>query len=439
MIMLTLMLLTGLAGAQEPSTAFVHARIVDGRGGPPLENATLLVQGKRITAVGAGVAVPRGARRVECAGRTLLPGLISDHSHVGQVQGVQNGAAFYTRDNVRRELAQFSRYGVTTVTALGNNAPLFGELRREAHRGLLGGSDLLGVEQGIGVPQGAPPQDMLKVGPDQLFRPATPEAARRAVGLMASRHTDLVKLWLDDFGGKLPVKMKPAVYRAVIEESHRRGLRVAAHVHDLEDAEAIVAAGADILAHGVRDQTVPAALIERLKRKKIWYIATLQLDDAAVAWADQASWSRAPWVQKGLSAPLRRQFASPAWRARTRSGAQADAARRSLEFNLKNLKLLFDAGVPLGFGTDSGATPLRVPGVAEHRELELMVQAGLTPLQALSVATRGAANLMHLSDRGVLAAGKRADLLLVQGDPSTDIQNVHQVVGVWMQGKAVKL
>jgi imidazolonepropionase-like amidohydrolase len=93
--------------------------------------------------------------------------------------------------------------------------------------------------------------------------------------------------------------------------------------------------------------------------------------------------------------------------------------------------------VKIGFGTDSGAAPLRIPGFAEHRELELTVEAGPTPLQAITLATRNAAELLHLDDRGVIAAGKRADLLVVDGDPSKSIADVNRIESVWQRGKQV--
>jgi imidazolonepropionase-like amidohydrolase len=104
---------------------------------------------------------------------------------------------------------------------------------------------------------------------------------------------------------------------------------------------------------------------------------------------------------------------------------------------MKNIKTLFDAGVNVGFGTDSGATPLRIAGFAEHRELKLLTEAGLTPLQAIQTATRNAAALLHLDDRGVITPGKLADLLVVDGDPSKDIAALDNVESVWRRGKKV--
>ncbi|KDE20348.1 amidohydrolase [Acetobacter aceti 1023] len=423
-----------LAASLPAPVALTHVRIVDGTGATPIEDATLVMQGDHILALGKNVAIPKHAKVLDRSGDTLLPGIISDHSHVGQYEGVTTGPEFYTRANIIAALDQYRHYGVTTVTALGNNVPdVFDPLRKEAHAGQTP-ADLFGVDQGIGVPKGAPP---VHVAPNQLFRPRTVGEAREAVNTMADEGTDLVKIWVDDFDGTLPVKMSPDIIAAVVDESHKRKLRVAAHIHDLEDAQHVVAAGVDILAHGVRDKPVTPELIAQLKSRGIWYIATLQLDEATTAWADRMPWTQTPFAMAGLSAPLLQQINNPAWQAQHKAGKQADFARTSLAMNLQNLKTLHDAGVKIGFGTDSGATPLRVPGVAEHRELALTVQAGLTPLETLHIATQNAADLLNLSDRGVLAAGKRADLLIVAGNPAANIADADRIVETWENGNAM--
>lgn len=417
------------------TVAITGVRLVDGTGATPIENAAIVMTGGRIVSAGRDIEIPADARRIDHSGRTVVPGLISTHSHVGQVGGTSMGAKNYTREVITAELAQFGRYGVTTVVALGNNGPLFATLREEAHAGTLAGADLFGVMQGIGVPNGAPPQESLKVAPNQLFRPDTPDEAREAIDRMAAANTDLVKLWLDNFGGLLPVKMKPEIYRAVIEQSHKHGLRVAAHVHDLDDALAIIDAGADIIAHGIRDKPVTPELIEKMKAKGVWYVPTLALDDATFIWAAAPEWTTTDFVRKALSPELAAQVDDPAWRAKVLKEPRTAAARRSLAMNLQNLRTLHDAGVKIGFGTDSGATPLRVPGVAEHRELALMIEAGLPPAEAVTIATRNAAELMRLDDRGTIETGKRADLIVLDGDPSAEITFSKRIVEVWARGR----
>ena len=430
-------LLPASAWAQKPApVALTHVRLIDGTGAPPVDDATIVIADGKIAEVLPGCKAPPLAELRDLRGKVVVPGLISDHSHVGQVRGVTTGAANYTRETIEAELRRYRDYGVTTIVALGSNGALFQEIRAEAHAGATEGADLFGVDRGIGVPDGGPPQAMIKVGPDQLLRPRDVEEARAAVDAMADRKTDLVKIWVDDFGGAVPAKMTPEVYKAVIERAHARGVRVAAHIHDLADAKAVVDAGVDVIAHGVRDLPVDREFIDALKARGVWYVATLALDDASFAWADQAPWTRTPFARAALSPELARQVDDPEWRAKVLADPRLKGSRSSLAMNQKNLKTLFDAGVKLGFGTDSGATPLRVAGIAEHRELALMVEAGLTPLQALTLATSGAAGALKLDDRGRIAPGLRADLGVFDADPSQDVANSSSIRETWIRGRA---
>jgi len=432
-----------VSGARAETVVFDHARVIDGTGGPVREDVSVLVEGGQIVQVGGVVGPVPGMRRVDLTGKTMVPGLISDHSHVGLVSGTQSGTANYTRANILGALVQYTRYGVLTVTALGlNKSPLFDVLRREQHEGRNPGADLYGVDQGISAPDGIPPVGVFHIGGDQIYRPATPGEARADVDRMVGEGTDLVKLWVDDFrndvvGAKGYPELSPAVYRAAIEEAHRDRTRVAVHIHDLEVAKSVVAAGADILAHGVRDRAVDGVLIGALKRRGVWYIATLDLDEANYLFAEHPEWLRDPFLLAGLNPALKAQFADPAWRAKTLAAKTTPASRYALSVNQRNLLTLYRAGVKIGFGTDSGASATRIPGFAEHRELALTVAAGLTPLQAITLATGNAAALLGLPDRGVIAMGKRADLLIVEGTPDRNIADMDRIDQVWQRGEKV--
>lgn len=421
--------------AKEPPVVLRGVRLIDGSGGAPIEDATLVLAGDKVLAAGpgGGVSIPAGARVFDLPGKTVVPGLVSDHSHLGMVDGTRAGAANQTRANALRQLAQFEAYGVTTITSLGFNGDLFYALQPELHRGALPGADIFGADHGIGVPSGAPPVD---AGAELLFRVETPEAAVRAVRDSASRHPALLKIWVDDFHGTLQKKMPREVYRAVIAEAHRLGLRVAAHVYYLEDARQLVQDGADVLAHGVRDRAVDDAFVALLRARKVWYVPTLGLDESFYVYAEAPPFTREPLFRHALQPALAAQLDDPAWRASVRKDtAKIETDKRSLATNLANLKRLHDGGVAIGFGTDSGATPLRIPGFAEHRELALMVQAGLLPLEALHIATARAAELLGLSDRGVLAPGRLADFIVIDGDPSRDIAALGRIVEVWHRGR----
>src|SRR5262252_5558086 len=241
--------------AHAQTTALRGARVIDGTGSAPIDNTTIVIRDGRIVAVGPSAAtpVPSDAEVVDYTGKTIIPGLISAHSHVGIFVGLKAAPENYSRDIILRQLKQLEAYGVTTVMALGLNGPLFYELRPELHAARLPGADLFGADQGVGVVGGQPSAAVVRVADNQISRPDSVELARESVRQMAARKTDMVKMWLDSGGGLMP-KLKPEVYSAVIDEAHKNGLRVAAHIYDLDEAKAIVRAGADIIAHGVRDK-----------------------------------------------------------------------------------------------------------------------------------------------------------------------------------------
>jgi imidazolonepropionase-like amidohydrolase len=435
--------------AHSPPVLLHDVRVIDGNGGPPLEHADILIKGSKISAVEvrpadpgsssastdtrSKPAIPPNTMTLTLTGKTVLPGLISNHSHLGLVKGTAVSGSNITRANILRQLNQYTAYGVTTVTSLGLNLKPFYVVQPQAHSGATRTADLFGADKGFGVPDAS-----IGILDTQVYRPSTPEEARSQVREAAQRHPDLLKIWVDDMRGRFPVKMNPEVYKAIIDEAHANGLRVAAHIYYLEDAKQLVGNGVDILAHGVRDQAVDADFIASIKGRGAWYVPTLGLEESFYIYAEHPEWLQQPFLRRALSPAMAAQLNDPAWRSKVLADTKTIAAnKQALANNMKNVKTLFDAGVNVGFGTDSGATPVRIPGFAEHRELKLLTDAGLTPLQAIQTATRNAAALLHLDDRGVIAPGKLADLLVVDGDPSKDISALDHIESVWRRGKKV--
>jgi imidazolonepropionase-like amidohydrolase len=403
------------------------ARVIDGTGANPLDDAAIIIRDGRIATVASSgsFTVPAGAEVVDYTGKTIMPGLLSGHAHVGKN---------YSRDVILRQLKQLEAYGVTTLMSLGLNGPLFYELRAELHAGSLPGADLFGADQGVGVLNGQPSAAVVRVADNQISRPDSVELARQSIRQMAARKADMVKIWLDDAGGALPAKVKPEVHTAVIDEAHKNGLRVAAHIYDLDDAKAIVRAGVDVIAHGVRDKPVDAEFVDMMKARSVWYIATTVLDYTNYIFAEQPAWMREPFFQRALHPDLRTQLDDPAYRERTLASPGTTKNRAAVATNKKNLKELHDAGVRIALGSDSGVG-LRIPGVAEHLELALMVEAGFTPMEAITIATSNTAALLKLDDRGSVTVGKLADLVILDADPSADIANTRRIHAVWHRGK----
>lgn len=423
-----------LPAAAEP-ILLDNARVFDGQ--RDLGITPVLMDGSRILHVGLPLpAAATGARRIDYTGKTLLPGLVSDHAHVGNTQGLEHGDRFYTHDNVVRDLRQFQRYGITTVTALGMNGTDFFAIRKAVNVDPALGAQLYGAGGGIGAPDGAPPADSMRLDRDPVARPRNAEQARAAVATQHADGVDLIKLWVDDLGGKRPM-MSAEVYRAAIAEAHARGLKVAAHIHDLAQARDLVDAKVDILAHGIRDRAIDPMLARRMRDQGTWYIATVAIDEANYWYAENPQLLQQPFLRKALPADVLARWSQPDWPRTQLAGSGIPAARQAVATNLDNLRRLHAVGVKLGFGTDAGAMPQRVIGFAEHRELQLLVQAGLSPTQALQTATAQAADLLGLTDRGRIAAGKRADLLVLDADPLADIANTQRIGAVWQAGQQV--
>jgi imidazolonepropionase-like amidohydrolase len=396
--------------APESAIALTGARLIDGTGQPAIADATVVIANGRIAAVGAAdtVSIPTGTTRVDLAGKTIIPGLINAHAHL------DNGdPALPMREQVLSQLRLYARYGVTTAYSLGDDGDASVQVRDEQSRGQIDGARLFVSGPGL--------------------TPATPDEAREAIDGHAATTVDIIKTRLEG----APTDMAPEVYRALIEHAHANGLRVAAHVFYRQDARNLIDAGVDVIAHSVRDQDVDDELAEALTSNRVAYIPTLTRDLSVFVYETTPDFLSDPFFLRGEDA-YRSQMAQlrdPALQARTRASAQAQAIKPALAQASRNLKRLADAGVTIAMGTDSGTSLGRWQGYFEHVELALMVEAGLTPMQALVAATSGAALAMHLDDAGTLQTGQWADLLVLDADPLADIRNTRRIHSVWIAGR----
>ena len=383
-------------------TVFSGFTLIDGSGKAPLPDARLVVENGRITAIGPAnrVAIPLDARRVSLDGQVVIPGLINAHGHVSSLAN----------------LGTYAAYGVTTVFSLGDEpAEVFAA--REAQK------------------RGPPPYARVYLaGP--VLSPTTPDEARAQVARVAEQKVDIVKIRVDDNLGTTK-KMPPEVWKAVIAEAHARKLRVAVHLYYLDDAKALLAAGADYIAHSVRDQPVDAAFVRDLKARGICYTPTLMREVSTYVYS-----SVPPFFSDSLFlAHANREWmatvSQPARLEATRTSSSAQTYQRQLPVATRNLKTLFDAGIPIAMGTDTG--PLgRFQGYFELMELEMMVRAGLTPMQALQSATQTAARCLQVDrELGTLEAGKWADFVVLAASPLDDIRNVRKQRGVYIGGTRI--
>jgi imidazolonepropionase-like amidohydrolase len=398
--------------------ALTGARLFDGTGRPPVANATLLVSNGRVLAAGAAAAVqiPTGATRIDARGKTIIPGLVNAHGHVQ----VEQGSALPVREDLLRRLRMYAHYGVTTVVSLGSGradeAPGIA-LREEQRAGRADGARLYTSGQAVSG--------------------RTPEAARESVNRLADLGVDYAKLRLNGNANDPDFE----AFRAQVEQAHQRGLRTAVHIFSLADAHLGVDAGVDVIGHSVRDRDVTEAFIAAVKARNVHYVPTLTRDLSAFVYESTPAFFTDPFFLRGWSLYAEQigMLTDPARQARVQADPGAQAIKPALEQAKRNLKLLADAGVAIAFGTDSGAagSPGRWQGYFEHVELELMVEAGLTPLQVLTAATGGAANAMALTDVGTLEPGRRADFIVLEADPLADIRNTRRIESVWMSGRRI--
>jgi imidazolonepropionase-like amidohydrolase len=416
-----LLLLALLAASPEPAAptgvrAFVGARLIDGTGGAPIDDAVLQVRDGRVESMGprASVRVPPDAERVDFAGRTIIPGLLNAHGHVGETVGLRSGPELYSATNVTRQLGLYARYGITTVYSLGGDQEA-GFKERDLSSAPAIGHARLRVS-----------------GP--VVTAVTPDEARRQVQALAERKPDIVKIRVDDNLGTAP-KMPPAVYRAVIDEAHNHGLRVAVHVYYLEDAKGALRAGADFIAHSVRDREVDPELIGLLKARDVCLCPTLMREVSTFVYENEPAFFADPFFTREADPAVVAALREPARQAETRNSRAAQTYKTALETASRNLKTLVDAGVRIAMGTDSGP-PARFQGYFEHLEMERMVGAGLTPRQVLLSATGDAARCLGESGRvGTLQPGALADFIVLTGNPLEDIRRTRAIESVWIGGE----
>ena len=410
-------------------TALTNARVIDGTGRTPLEQATVIISDGAIEAVGAAstLAVPDGATVIDMTGKTIMPGMINAHGHVQR----GHDASIPVREDLVQRLETYASYGVTTVVSLG--AIPEGELMQITLRD---------EQDGVELDHSRVYTSGMSINrvPNEAgggMRPInTPDDARAAVDRVADLGVDVIKLHVDN----PPARMSDDTLGALIEQAEARDLNAVAHLWFLADAKVAVERGIDAIGHSVRDVDVDEELITAMRESNVGYIPTLTRELAVFVYETTPTFLSDPFFLRGISVYQDQVdvVTMPEYQERLQNDPAVQSIKQALVQAQTNLKLLADGGVTIGFGTDGGVpnanTFGRWEGYFEHVELELMVEAGLSPLQAITAATGGSARVSHLDALGTIEPGKTADLLVLDANPLEDILNTRQINSVWVGG-----
>ena len=406
--------------------------LIDGTGHDPVAHAAMIVDNGRIVWVGpvTQLKTPPSAQVVDLQGKYVMPGIIDLHVHLGATIGLDQNERFFTPENVEKDLKTYASYGVTTVLSMGTDKDSIFKIRDQQRAGRPGETRVYTDGQGFVFKGGYGGLEGVNQGV------ATVAEVAPAVAAQAAKHVDFIKLWMDDHLGTKK-KMPYDIAQAIIEDAHRDHLRVVAHIFYLQDARQLVDYGVDGLAHSVRDKPVDQPFLADMKKHGTWQMAaTLSREGSMFVYGQTPPFANDPFFTRSVSANVLAQLRSPAYQAKVRSDPDFAMYPGFLHTAEKNLKALADAGVPYGFGTDSGP-PGRFPGYFAHWEMELMVQAGLTPMQVITAATGSAARFLHATDLGTLETHKWADLVVLDKNPLDDIKNSRTIHAVYIAGNRV--
>jgi imidazolonepropionase-like amidohydrolase len=409
--------LVHLPSASAQVTAITHVTLIDGSGTAPLNDATIVMEQGRIRDIGpsAQVEVPPGATVIDGTGRFVVPGIINGHGHVGPA----------ARDP---QLRQYALFGVTTTTSMYFDQDDVQAFKAAQKAGDLRGARILTVMYRFMSEPFKPGSEM-----------KTPDEARGKVDEIVAKGTDFVKVWIDAQGGRHP-KLTPEFTAAVMDQARRHGKIRMAHIVELADARRIVDQGVNILVHNVRDQDLPDDFIATLKARNVSVISTLAREEALFVFGVLPSgppFTSDPFFEKGLSAERLAQLKT---KKHEEQANDADRPRwlRMFDTDKRNLKKLLDAGVKVGFGTDSGGALDRyfIQGWFEHRQMELMRDAGFTPMQIIQAFSKSNSEMLGIDmEFGTLAKGKAADLLILSKNPLEDITNMRALEAVYLGGR----
>jgi imidazolonepropionase-like amidohydrolase len=441
--------LPSLAGAA--NIALVGGYLIDGKGGDPISDATVVIKDDTITYAGPAdrSRIPRGAKIVQLQGKSILPGLVDAHMHIGGSGGGSTDPREFTAAATENNLIAYLKFGVTTVYDMAAH-PTLAQMKAALADGRLTGPRLYGNGYGITAPGSHPIRLLTEIGildtlSPYYFQITTKDEATAAVDKIVEAGTDGVKIFHSRAEAATSRydcdrdKLTPQALKGAIDAAHAHGKKVYAHISFPSEAREVVEAGGDVIVHSMgMAETGADEVLKMMAERGAAYIPTLSIIEA--------DYPLHP--EKYFTAPLRGKvwdvlvdsITNPKSVLNVRNdipGLRNDE-RRSLEIAQANLRTAIKANVRIAMGSDSGNAGM-LHGATVVRELELMNEAGMTPMQALVSATRVGAEVIGVGKKlGTVESGKLADLIVVNGNPLQDISLINNVELVVLNGKLIE-
>ena len=412
------------------ATVFRGASLIIGDGSALIEDAAFVVQGDRFVAVGpnAEVETPPGAATIDLTGKIVMPTLVDAHSHIGYMKDLTSGPENYTRENILDHMYRFAYHGVAASQSQGSG---FGVMPFQLRDEILAGNypdaaRFLTAGRGL-----TPPDD---ITPDNMRHAAyivTTEAGARAdVQELSAYNVDLIKMWLTNRNGTVR-QFGPEIVEAIIDEAHQHGVRVITHATEIENAKAALRAGVDAFAHMITD--VDDELLSLFNERPHVAVLLAQVGRRI---------AHAPYVDPPHQLLI--ETVTPAQITRLRDmiantpAEEVERVRAEWDRTAANIMKLHNAGVRIGIGSDGGGQGRdRYMGFTAHTEVENMVAAGMTPMEAIVAGTRNGAEVLGLDDLGTIATAKSADFIVLNANPLDDITNTREIDRVWLRGHEV--
>ena len=418
------------------ATLFEGARLITGDEAPPIEDSAFLVQDGKFISVGrrGEVQAPEGVARVDLTGKTVMPGIIEVHAHLGYWKDLKPSVEHFTRGQLLQDLQRFAYHGIVAVHSMGADRreiawPLRDELRAnprpDAATYLSAG--------GFAMPKGGPFPPL-----GQAVRVVVnEEEARKEIQELVAKKADFIKVWQDSRRELMP---RPVI-EFLIAEAHRNNLRVVAHAHALSDFKHLLRSGVDAFAHPTWRQTevepVDDELIALFKEHPNVPVMTSMWTPRHDIYGARPYWIDDPLLGETFTQAEIKALENP----KTPRDAPQTWASGPVPRSVKRLKA---AGLPFALGTDMGGglslehdpTPPYL-GWSSHIEMESMVKAGLTPSEVITAATRNSAHILGLDQHGMVASGKNADFLVLDANPLDDIANTRRISRVYLRGVEV--